>query len=103
MSLITAAARRVQAMLQEEPLFGVTWLRAIQPRTAALKPTISPTCSLLTLAVVQSGVAMLVGFGLTWSGQATDASLPRLPAGYIPSGTLRGLRWRHDDAARVRS
>ena len=43
MSLLTAAARWVQAMLQEEPV--------------------------LTLAVVQSGVAMLVGFGLAWSGE----------------------------------
>jgi hypothetical protein len=38
MSVLTAAARWVQAMLQEEPV--------------------------LTLAVIQSGVAMLVGFGL---------------------------------------
>ena len=43
MSLITAGARWVQSMLQEEPV--------------------------LTLAVVQSGVAMLVGFGLAWTGE----------------------------------
>jgi hypothetical protein len=42
MSLLTAAARWVQTMLREEPV--------------------------LTLAVVQSGVAMLVGFGLAWTG-----------------------------------
>jgi hypothetical protein len=43
MTLLTAAGRWVQEMLQEEPV--------------------------LTLAVVQSGVAMLVGFGLSWSGE----------------------------------
>jgi hypothetical protein len=43
MSVLTAAGRWVQTMLREEPV--------------------------LTLAVVQSGVAMLVGFGLAWSGE----------------------------------
>jgi hypothetical protein len=43
MSLLTVAARWIQTMLQEEPV--------------------------LTLAVVQSGIAMLVGFGLAWSGE----------------------------------
>jgi hypothetical protein len=43
MSLLTAAGRWVQAMLQEEPV--------------------------LTLAVIQSGVAMFVGFGLAWTGE----------------------------------
>ena len=43
MSLVTAAGRWVQTMLREEPV--------------------------LTLAVVQSGVAMLVGFGLAWTGE----------------------------------
>ena len=43
MTILTAAARWVQAMLQAEPV--------------------------LTLAVVQSGIAMLVGFGLSWSGE----------------------------------
>jgi hypothetical protein len=43
MSVLTAAGRWAQTMLQEEPV--------------------------LTLAVVQSGIAMLVGFGLAWSGE----------------------------------
>jgi hypothetical protein len=43
MTILSAAGRWVQTMLQEEPV--------------------------LTLAVVQSGVAMLVGFGLAWSGE----------------------------------
>jgi hypothetical protein len=43
MSVLTAAGRWVQTMLQEEPV--------------------------LTLAVVQSGIAMLVGFGLAWTGE----------------------------------
>ncbi|MFO7531823.1 MAG: hypothetical protein R6W93_05140 [Candidatus Limnocylindrales bacterium] len=43
MSFLVAAGRWVQTMLQGEPV--------------------------LTLAVVQSGVAMLVGFGLAWSGE----------------------------------
>ena len=43
MNVLSAAARWVQMMLREEPV--------------------------LTLAVVQSGVAMLVGFGLAWTGE----------------------------------
>jgi hypothetical protein len=43
MTLLTAAGRWVQSMLREEPV--------------------------LTLAVVQSSIAMLVGFGLAWSGE----------------------------------
>ena len=63
-------------------LFGVTWLRAIQPRTAALKPTTSPTCS-----PVQA------------SPKPTSMATPDWTTASVRTGSSRSIVWLQRAAA----
>jgi hypothetical protein len=98
---------------QKEPALTASFLAAVLLAIAAryIGLTDEDLAILGPVMLIVAGVVMRAALPPTWSATSSNPttrasrghpSLHGLPAGHIASGALRRLRWRDDDAARVR-